>query len=112
MNIYIIVRPSQTPSHFVTFTQYIREKKQSNVKSIIVYSNKENMGTVKSLYDSIIMPTEAKNADYKRAIPIRNEWMVDRSARVIAVYNGEAGGTRNTIAYAAKKNVTVRQIDV
>lgn len=43
---------------------------------------------------------------------VRNEWMVDRSARVIAVYNGEAGGTRNTIAYAAKKNVTVRQIDV
>lgn len=42
----------------------------------------------------------------------RNEWMVDRSARVIAVYNGEAGGTRNTIAYAAKKNVTVCQIDV
>ena len=43
---------------------------------------------------------------------VRNEWMVDRSARVIAVYNGDAGGTRNTIAYAAKKNVTVRQIDV
>ena len=43
---------------------------------------------------------------------VRNEWMVDRSARVIAVYNGEVGGTRNTIAYAAKKNVTVRQIDV
>lgn len=30
----------------------------------------------------------------------RNEWMVDRSARVIAVYNGEPGGTRNTIEYA------------
>ena len=27
----------------------------------------------------------------------RNEWMVDRSSRVIAVYNGEPGGTRNTI---------------
>jgi len=27
----------------------------------------------------------------------RNEWMVNHSARVIAVYNGEAGGTRNTI---------------
>ena len=33
---------------------------------------------------------------------IRNEWMVDRSARVIAVYNGEPGGTRNTISYATK----------
>ena len=27
----------------------------------------------------------------------RNEWMVDRSSLVIAVYNGEPGGTRNTI---------------
>ena len=38
---------------------------------------------------------------------IRNEWMVDRSARVIAVYNGEAGGTRNTINYATRKGVSV-----
>lgn len=38
---------------------------------------------------------------------IRNEWMVDRSARVIAVYNGEAGGTRNTIRYAERKGVAV-----
>ena len=35
----------------------------------------------------------------------RNEWMVDRSSRVIAVYNGEPGGTRNTIEYAKAKNV-------
>ena len=38
---------------------------------------------------------------------IRNEWMVDRSARVIAVYNGEAGGTRNTITYANKAGICV-----
>lgn len=37
----------------------------------------------------------------------RNEWMVNRSARVIAVYNGERGGTRNTIAYARTKGVEV-----
>lgn len=33
--------------------------------------------------------------------------MVDRSARVIAVYNGEAGGTRNTIKYAKKEKLDV-----
>ena len=38
---------------------------------------------------------------------IRNVWMVDRSARVIAVYNGESGGTRNTIKYAEKVGVPV-----
>ena len=37
---------------------------------------------------------------------IRNEWMVDRSARVIAVYNGQRGGTRNTIASSRKNGIT------
>ncbi len=38
---------------------------------------------------------------------IRNEWMVDRSARVIAVFNGQAGGTKNTIRYAQSKGIEV-----
>lgn len=33
----------------------------------------------------------------------RNEWMVDHSSRVIAVFNGEKGGTKNTIDYARTK---------
>ena len=37
----------------------------------------------------------------------RNEWMVDHAARVIAVYNGESGGTRNTVAYAKRNGVPV-----
>ena len=41
---------------------------------------------------------------------VRNEWMVDHSARVIAVYNGESGGTRNTIVYAEKHGVDVRHV--
>lgn len=36
---------------------------------------------------------------------LRNEWMVNRSARVIAVYNGEPGGTQNTIKYANSLNI-------
>jgi uncharacterized phage-like protein YoqJ len=42
---------------------------------------------------------------------IRNEWMVDHSGLVIAVYTGEAGGTRNTLKYARKKNVPCRIIE-
>ena len=43
----------------------------------------------------------------KSCFQIRNVWMVDHSARVIAVYNGEAGGTRNTIKYSEKCGVPV-----
>lgn len=42
----------------------------------------------------------------------RNEWMVDHSARVIAVYNGLPGGTRNTIEYAKRRGVCVALMPV
>lgn len=45
----------------------------------------------------------------KASYQIRNEWMVDHSARVIAIYNGAAGGTANTIAYAERHGVEVRR---
>ena len=38
----------------------------------------------------------------------RNEWMIDRSSRLIAYYNGTAGGTQNTIAYAERKGLECR----
>ena len=45
---------------------------------------------------------------HKGCFHIRNEWMVDHSARVIALYTGEPGGTRNTINYAEKSGIEVR----
>ena len=41
---------------------------------------------------------------------IRNEWMVNHAARVIAVFNGEKSGTKNTIDYATRQNVPVELI--
>lgn len=47
-------------------------------------------------------------SEYSRScFQIRNRWMVDHAARVIAVFNGENGGTKNTIDYALKKEVPV-----
>jgi uncharacterized phage-like protein YoqJ len=40
----------------------------------------------------------------------RDEWMVDQSARVIAVFDGVPGGTKNTIDYAVKNGVDVRYV--
>lgn len=48
---------------------------------------------------------------YSRGVyQIRNEWMVDHSARVIAVWNGTPSGTKNTIVYAKRKGVPVVNI--
>ncbi len=66
----------------------------------------------KSLHDKII--AEADHVENvcssynKGCFMIRNKWMVDHSNLVIAVFNGEAGGTKNTIDYAKKQGVEVR----
>lgn len=41
---------------------------------------------------------------------VRNEWMVDHSGLVIAVFNGQKSGTKNTIDYANRKGVCVKNI--
>lgn len=60
-----------------------------------------------------------KNADIVKEISkyyfsgcyqVRNEWMVDRSNRVIAVFNGQKSGTKNTVDYAKRKGICVINI--
>lgn len=48
---------------------------------------------------------------YSRAcFQIRNEWMVNHSSLVIAVFNGQPGGTKNTIDYAVRKGIAYQNI--
>lgn len=42
----------------------------------------------------------------------RNRYMVDRSSVLLAVYNGTAGGTRNTMLYALRENVRVVKLEI
>lgn len=69
----------------------------------------------KQLYHHVL-----DNADLVRVITsgyhtgayqIRNEWMVNHSARVIAVFNGQPSGTKNTIDFAECQGVSVRIIE-
>ena len=65
----------------------------------------------KSQYDDLLhradMVVNVCEHYHKGVFQQRNEWMVDRCNRVIAYYNGSAGGTRNTIEYAKKKGIDV-----
>lgn len=47
---------------------------------------------------------------YNGVYQVRNEWMVDHSARVIAVWNGQRSGTKNTVVYAKRHGVPVVNI--
>ncbi len=57
-----------------------------------------------------------KKADYvkyvcehysKTCFQLRNKFMIDHSSRLIAVYNGSGGGTRNTINYAKRQGIEI-----
>ena len=52
------------------------------------------------------------SAHYSRScFQVRNEWMVNHSTRVIAVFNGQPSGTKNTSDYALRQGVPVVRIE-
>ena len=60
-----------------------------------------------TILESASLVKEINDHYFRGCYQVRNEWMVDRSSRVIAFFNGEKGGTLNTINYAKRKNVEV-----
>lgn len=69
----------------------------------------------KAKYDRIISGADCvqiiSRAPSTTAYQRRNEWMVDHSSKVIAVYSGKASGTRNTIRYAKEQKVKIKYIN-
>ena len=53
---------------------------------------------------------EINNHCFTGCYQVRNEWMVDRSNLVIAVFNGQKSGTKNTVDYAKRKGVKVMNV--
>ena len=47
---------------------------------------------------------------YRGCFQIRNEWLVNHSSRVIAVFNGIPSGKKNTIDYALQQGIPVVQL--
>ncbi len=58
-------------------------------------------------YESIILGASrcavCSERDGRDSMARRNRYMVDNSSLVIAVYDGQRGGTHNTVAYAKEK---------
>ena len=55
---------------------------------------------------------EILSENYTRGVyHARDRWMVDHSRRVIAVFNGEPGGTALTTQYAKKEGLELRGIE-
>lgn len=97
----------------------IEERKKNSDIKLICASPYKGFEKSWSIIEKHRHNTILKKADYIKYIcehyspqcfQIRNVWMVDHSARVIAAYNGESGGTRNTVRYAIGRNVEIYNI--
>ena len=73
----------------------------------------------RSLYEKLRFERIIRKADFVKEVndhyftgcyQVRNKWMVDHAARLIAVWNGQPSGTGNTVAYAQRQNVEVINI--
>lgn len=100
--------------------EIVLEEKQQNPKlhlvAAIPHPDFEKNWSVadKALYSKVLKNADIantiSNTYYKACYQKRNVWMVDRSSRVIAVYNGERGGTANTIEYAQNQGIEIINI--
>lgn len=69
--------------------------------------NKEWRDRYKAILDHADYEQTVCSFYAKTAYQQRNMWMVDHSSLLIAVFNGEPGGTLNTIEYARHKHVDI-----
>lgn len=73
--------------------------------------NLNQLMTEKMRFNKIIkkadLVKEISNHYFTGCYQVRNEWMVDRSNLVIAVFNGQKSGTKNTVDYAKRKGIRV-----
>ena len=81
--------------------------------------NEKFTPTFKKLYDIVLEEADEvvilSEEYHKGCFAKRNEYMVDRSGLVITYYDGQSGGTANTLRYAAikgRKIINVAEYDI
>ena len=100
--------------------EIVLEKRKSNPQIFLVcasaYKGMETKWQIdeKRTYENIIAQADEVVYVCEHYAPycfhIRNNWMVNHSSMVIAAYNGDCGGTQNTIKYALQNDVAVNNI--
>ena len=74
--------------------------------------SKEHRERYQSLLDRCNWETVVQRNYDPGCMMRRNRYMVDHSSLVIAVFDGNPGGTMNTLAYAAKQKIKTEIIDL
>ncbi len=78
------------------------ETKNSAVVLVLPYKTADTV-FFESQFDAVIIPQELHGIYPKRAITLRNRWLVDNSDLIVCYVN-EGGGAAATVKYAEKSN--------
>lgn len=60
--------------------------------------------------EKVIYVSETTGGNASAALQLRNRWIVDHSERMIALWNGQRGGTYNCVKYAGTVNRDVKNV--
>ncbi|MBR5543219.1 MAG: DUF1273 family protein [Oscillospiraceae bacterium] len=97
----------------------LKKKKTNKNLHLVCALPHPNFESRRSLAEKIRFYKILKSADivkqisahyYRASYQVRNEWMIDRSNLVIAVFNGQRSGTKNSVEYALRSGVCVKNV--
>ena len=66
---------------------------------------------LRTQYDEIIIPAELDGVHPKKAIGLRNRWMIDQSDYVVAALRREDGGAAAAVKYAKEKRKRIVELE-
>lgn len=85
----------------------------TNCKNQTQKWKKESLKKYNIIFQSADKITYVSNSNYYNdCMQKRNKYMVDNSNLIIAVFNGNSGGTKQTIDYAKSKNINIKIIEL
>lgn len=92
-----------------TVRQYKRSIRNDNssLSLILPYLTediKQNEDSFTKYYDEIEICDDASTAHFKRAITIRNQYMIDRADLIVACVERKSGGAYQALCYAQTQN--------
>ena len=83
----------------IPFIAAVPFKKQDSVWTT---ENKSQYQHLLEKSEDIFIVSQGEYAAYK--LQVRNQWMVDNSEALLALWDGSSGGTCNCVSYAQKKS--------
>ena len=110
---FLIGRNGEFDEYVASLIKSAQKKtaKQNSSLTLVLPYTVANISYFELYYDDIIIPDTAQNVHHKRAITIRNQWMIQRSDLVIVNVDHPNGGAYSALKYAKQLNKNLINIE-